>query len=309
MTSRVSVIIPAYRAERTIGRAIESVLAQSLPAYEVIVVDDGSPDRQVEVITRYGPSVRLLSQSNGKTALARNTGIEAATGDFIAFLDADDYWETSKLERQLAILTKFPEVGLVAGSFFTEEPGKDRMQGDQVGSHFADQILSARGAMAFRLASQIWTGTVMVRRDVLGKERFVSGLEPAEDRDLWVRLVLRTHTYLLSEPLATAVLEPGSISRVSVEKDCRQMLEVVARHRKTLGLLQTIQWQSHTLYRWAACDTRPSSALASLLASLCLWPFPYRRFDDMRFLGRLKRLIVLTRMLFLQASNKRGSVP
>lgn len=309
MTDHVSVIIPAYRAEQTIGRAIDSVLGQSHPAHEIIVVDDGSPDRQAEVVAGYGKSVRLIRQINGKTAQARNTGIDAATGELIAFLDADDYWEPSKLERQLTIMRHFPHVGMVAGAFFEEEPGRARKQGFPLGRQFLDRTTSARGAKAFRLASRIWTGTVMVRRDVLGTERFVSGLEPAEDRDLWVRLVLQTPIYLLSEPLATAVLIPGSISRESVDKDCRNMLEVVERHRQTLGLLGTSQWKSHTLYRWAACDNNAASAFSRLLASFYFWPLPYLNFDDMRFLGRVKRLLTLSRAFVQGHLTTGGNLP
>ena len=232
---RVSVIIPAYRAERTIRRAIDSVLAQTAPAAEVIVVDDGSPDGQAEVVAGYGDRVRLIRNANGGAAAARNAGIEAATGDFVAFLDADDYWEPTKLQRQLAVFDRNPELAMVAGRYFEERPGRPRTAPADTDPQWHDRVLACKGESAFRLATMVWTGTVMIRREALGQERFVSGLEPAEDRDLWVRLTARHPCCLVSEPLATAVLEGGSLSRSNVDRDCGNMLRVVERHRQLIG--------------------------------------------------------------------------
>ncbi len=89
----ISVVIPAYRAARTIERAVDSVLGQTRRADEIIVVDDGSPDDLAEVLGRYGSRVRLLRKRNGGAASARNLAIEECRGELIAFLDADDYWE------------------------------------------------------------------------------------------------------------------------------------------------------------------------------------------------------------------------
>ena len=125
----ISVVIPAFRAERTIQRAMDSVLAQTKPASEIIVVDDGSPDNQAAIVSQYGPPVILLRQANGKTAVARNTGIERATGDFVAFLDADDYWEPEKLERQLAVFATHPRSGCCRQSLLL--PGAEWNSRDQ----------------------------------------------------------------------------------------------------------------------------------------------------------------------------------
>lgn len=293
---RVSVVIPAYRAERTIRRAVDSVLAQTHPADEIIVIDDGSPDNLAEVVERtYGGRVILIRQPNGKTAKARNAGLDRATGDFVAFLDADDYWEPTKLEKQLAVFERHPEVGMVAGQFFEQMPGEERVaparqKGDVV---LLDRVVRTSGPGAFRLATVIWTGTVIIRRDVMATERFGSGLEPAEDRDYWVRIAAKCPSYLLSEPLATAVLEEGSISRSNIARDCRSMLAVVRRHRAMLGVRAARLWESHTLYRWAANDPHAVSALPRLAESFWLWPMPFRDVPGMQRFGRLKRMVVL----------------
>lgn len=95
----ISAVIPAYNRASTVGRAIDSVLAQSFPVREVIVVDDGSDDETASVVSAYGHSVRLIQQPNLGASLARNRGVEEARGEWIAFLDSDDYWLPGHLER------------------------------------------------------------------------------------------------------------------------------------------------------------------------------------------------------------------
>jgi glycosyltransferase involved in cell wall biosynthesis len=102
MPSSVSVIIPAYNAGQRVSRTIATVLNQTLPVLEVIVVDDGSSDDTVEVVKRFGPPVRVVSKPNGGPASARNLGASLARGDWLAMLDADDWWFPRKNELQFA---------------------------------------------------------------------------------------------------------------------------------------------------------------------------------------------------------------
>lgn len=111
----VSVIIPAYNAERFVGEAIESVLAQTWRDLECIVVDDGSTDATGVIASGFDdPRVVVVSKKNERTvALARNVGLDAARAPLIAFLDADDVWLPPKLEKQIALLRRRADVGLV----------------------------------------------------------------------------------------------------------------------------------------------------------------------------------------------------
>src|SRR5690242_15829202 len=113
----VSVIIPAYRCATTIRRAVDSLLAQTQPPRQILVVDDSSPDDLAAALESYGPAVTHLRKPNGGAASARNYGIERATGGLVALLDADDYWEPTKLERQVEVLRRHPEVGVVASLY------------------------------------------------------------------------------------------------------------------------------------------------------------------------------------------------
>lgn len=105
---QVSAVIPTYNCSRLLRRAIDSVLAQSIPV-ELIVVDDGSSDDTATVVASYGNAVRYLYQPNAGAAAARNAGICAARGEWIAFLDHDDEWLPTKTEKQLAAIKMRPE--------------------------------------------------------------------------------------------------------------------------------------------------------------------------------------------------------
>jgi glycosyltransferase involved in cell wall biosynthesis len=111
-TPTVSCAIPARNAERYLAEAIDSVLGQTHPVHEIVVVDDGSTDATAAVAAGYGPPVALIRQAPTSIAAARNAGLRAARGEFIAFLDADDLWYPAKLERQLGRFRARPETDM-----------------------------------------------------------------------------------------------------------------------------------------------------------------------------------------------------
>ncbi len=125
MTSPVSVIIPTYQCGPYLLRAVESVFSQTYPAesIEVIVVDDGSTDDTREVMRPYLRDVRYIQQQNAGVAAARNTGLREARGDFIALLDADDYWFPERLQRSIAALHG-KERTVLQSDYFLELNGK-----------------------------------------------------------------------------------------------------------------------------------------------------------------------------------------
>jgi glycosyltransferase involved in cell wall biosynthesis len=264
----VSVVIPAYRAARTVCRAVDSVLAQSAPAAEIIVVDDGSPDDLPGVLVPYGNRVTLIRKNNGGAASARNAGIDQARGAFIAFLDADDYWEPHKLKRQLQTFQAHSSLGLVASSYYEQAAGQCTRHVINKPASILDRVMIVDGKEAFALATQIWTGTVVVRRDVLGEHRFCTSLETAEDRDLWLRLLVAAPLYYLSQPLATAVLEPNSLSRSNIDRDCSNMLRIVHRYEALLGESGVRRWEADVFKRWAANHLGAGDARSALAPAL-----------------------------------------
>jgi glycosyltransferase involved in cell wall biosynthesis/CelD/BcsL family acetyltransferase involved in cellulose biosynthesis len=267
----VSVIIPAYRAASTIGRAIDSVLAQSRPAAEIIVVDDGSPEDIEAAIARFQKRVTYVKKPNGGAASARNAGIARAAGDVVTFLDADDYWEPNKIARQIDHLERHPEVGMVGSWLYLQQPGGPRRPDPAIDPTYFDKVLRLHGPDAFHAAGMFWTGTVAIRRDVLGEARFDESLTTAEDRELWLRLLLRAPAYLSGEALATCVLEAGSLSRGNVERDCRNMLAVIERYKDMLGPDAYRHWKSDVHRRWSTrllADGDPRGALRPALTHL-----------------------------------------
>jgi glycosyltransferase involved in cell wall biosynthesis len=174
MTARlVSVVVPAFQAERFLGPALDSALAQDHPALEVIVVDDGSTDGTARIAA--SRPVRLLSQPNQGPAAARNAGIAAARGEYLAILDADDLWPHDRVSTQAAHLDAHPEVGLVLGlthAFLS--PGEPH---DRPFPRTSDGELVAG-----------IPGTMMVRRSVLDAVgRFDEDLRLCEDVDWLAR--------------------------------------------------------------------------------------------------------------------------
>ena len=183
----VSVIIPAYNSESTIQATLDSVRAQSYTQLEIIVIDDGSQDSTVEIVAsvaKLDARIRWFSYSNAGPAIARNRGIEKATGDFLSFMDADDLWTTDKIEAQLAQLKKCPEAGL-AYSFVNWIDGSDEFL--RPGSH-----VKANGYALEQLlvGNFIDNGSnVLIRRDVISAVgKFNPQLPPSEDWDMWLRI-------------------------------------------------------------------------------------------------------------------------
>lgn len=122
---RVSVIIPAYNAEKFVSAAIDSVLAQTCPAVECIVIDDGSTDRTAEIVKAYGERVRYVHQPNSGRSAARNRGISLASSEYLAFLDADDFLSPEKLQQQMVFLQTHPECDAVYSRIAYFEQGRE----------------------------------------------------------------------------------------------------------------------------------------------------------------------------------------
>lgn len=271
----VSVVIPAYRAARTIRRAIESVLRGTLRPREIVVVDDGSPDPTATVARASDPCVRVLRQPNAGAAAARNRGLDAAQGAYLAFLDADDYWESTALAQRMHAFAAHLSAGAVASRWFEESPQGQRWPSYVEHEECFGTLRRAGSDCAFATGMCIWTSALVVRRAALGDLRFESGLEPAEDRDLWIRLAATCDVYLLDEPLATAVLEPGSLSRSNIDRDYQNMMRVVRKHAALLGAEGRRAQEAVVLRRWAArylAAGVPAAALPRALERLRIQP-------------------------------------
>jgi glycosyltransferase involved in cell wall biosynthesis len=191
-SDRVSVIIPAYNVSGFIVEALDSVLAQTKPAHQVIVVNDGSPDTvELEaVLLPYRDRITYLVQENRGLSGARNTGLRAATGDFISLLDADDFWLPNYLEEQVGYLKQHPEHDLVyCDALFFGASVHD-------GVRYMDLCPSDGEASSTALISRRCHVFVAVtaRASVLAGLGFDESLRSCEDFDCWLRLTAAGHS-------------------------------------------------------------------------------------------------------------------
>src|SRR5579884_3094177 len=161
---RVSVVIPLYNCEQHSGEAIASVLRQTYRDYEIIVVDDGSTDGSAAIVQRFGPAVRYVYQTNAGVSVATNRGVALSNGELIAFLDNDDVWLPTKLERQIQYLNEHPACGFVNCDMqYVSEAGKklDKfLRGVDTRETFV---------RLFQKGYVIMCSAVMIRRDVFMK--------------------------------------------------------------------------------------------------------------------------------------------
>lgn len=252
---RVSVVIPAYNAEATLADALDSVLAQTRPPDEIIVVDDGSRDGTATLAESYGPrGVKLLRRENGGPGRARNTGITAATGELVALLDADDAWATDKLARQLPLFERHPLLVAAAGAWtwgpggpFPEDmPVPLFLRGDEW-----RRPLRATEDSRLRLGFSMVSSTVVASRLALLSQPFDADLPTAEDRDVWIRLAELGDLWFDPLPLVVVACRPDSQSNSDTGRDCRSMLAVLDRYRHGIRAAELREWEARTYGKWA----------------------------------------------------------
>ena len=193
---KISAVIPAYNSAAHIQRALDSVLTQTRPADEIIVVDDGSTDGTAEIVRSYGDKVRLIEQANSGASAARNAGILAATGDWIALLDADDEWLPEKLKMQTEFIERDTSIVWVTSNY-------DRCLCDQ---NIRKTHPAKKKAMkklfnrcyyvdffdAFLLDSYGNTDTMLIKKEAIVQAGlFFVGQKRANDMDMWWRIAFR----------------------------------------------------------------------------------------------------------------------
>jgi glycosyltransferase involved in cell wall biosynthesis len=295
MNKLVTVIIPTYNRCRRVVEAVESVLAQTYPLIEVIVVDDGSTDGTEAALQPYAGRIRYLSQRNGGPAAARNLGIREASGQYIALLDSDDLWAPTKIEKQVALIEQSPKTGVV----FSEATVMDLRLGT---SRLLSHPEELRGDIQRKL---LWKNHVLPTSSVLARREcfdtvglFDETLGQAEDWELWMRISRQFTFDFVPEPLVSYRFHNGSVSSnlLALHPYEIKVVERAFREDPVDGsnrvlrrrILAWYHWATGADYLWAA---RYSMALRHLLHSLMLWPFERR---EAAFLLRAPLSHVLT---------------
>lgn len=214
-----SVIVPTYKAQKYIAKTIKSVLAQTYPHFELIIVDDESPDQSVEICRQFqDPRLKIISQKNRGLAGARNTGIRHSQGDYLAFLDADDLWLPEKLEKHLQHLESSSQVGI---SFSRSEfiDSEDR----SIGTYQMPKLKNITASYLL-CRNPIGNGSApVIRREVFTEIKFQDNLygtvedfyfdesfRQSEDIECWIRIAIATKWQIEGIPEALTLYRVNS---------------------------------------------------------------------------------------------------
>jgi len=215
----ISCVVPVYNGERFVADAVKSILAQSYRPIEIIVVNDGSTDRTADVLAEFGEQITVTHQENAGQAAARNNGIQTATGNFIAFLDADDLWEPEKLERQMSWLAEHPELQIctcLMQNFWAPE--------------LADEAEAMRDTQHARPFVATWQG-VLAKREVFDTVgRIDTGAAYADVREWMHRArTLGVNVGRIDEVLVRRRIHGANISRGRAQLEPELLLRLAER--------------------------------------------------------------------------------
>lgn len=274
----VTVVIPVYNGAHFVGKAIDSVLAQTRPAAEILVINDGSTDNIVEVVGRYGDAVKLISQPNGGLSNARNTGIRLAHSRYIAFLDADDWWDPKKLEAQVAAMTADPG----ANANYTGLMRVDAVTGEER-AYLPPSVRDVTRAVQWCNPAGPTGSSILVSKEMLDRVGpFKEHLPACEDWDMWFRLTRAGTKFTVTpEPLSYILVSSSSMSGDadhmyntfllmldSLLKDMRGLRRWVWRRR-------ILAYQAYKAVLTAKGAGRGDRERAYMWKSLAAWPSPF----------------------------------
>ena len=276
MSISITAIIPTYNRPALLRRAIDSVLAQTRPAEELLVVDDGSTDDTEAVIrTNYGDKVRYIRQENAGTAAARNRGAREARGQWLSFLDHDDEWLPRRLELHSGAIAADPETALIYSSFYVTA------HNDAARRIMAPAPAPESLYPGVRLQNLLPTPAMSIRKDAyLAVGGFNESLRGScEDWDLLVRITRRYRATRIPEPLLLAHEQASSQSRRYVTMLERELSIVETTLLDGFTGWRRMVWRNRILaaiYARAAVGAREAGAAAwpYLLKSFGYWPVP-----------------------------------
>lgn len=277
----VSVVIPAYNYAQFLPGAIASVLNQTGPPFELIIVDDGSTDNTREVVAQYGDRIRYIYQTNAGLAASRNTGIRNARFDHLAFLDADDEWLPGFLQILFAKFAELPETFAVIACRETY------VNAD--GEPFATKRLSPQVAREITcrdilLKTQFAADGVVVKRAAFDEcGLFDDTMRSSEDRDMWARIAAKRRIFLLADRLALIRKHGDNMSKQAdrMKRTGRRVINKAWAARLVprgcvgfwLKVLSFHFFQAAWMYHE---ERRRACALRDLAKSVLVWPWFFR---------------------------------
>jgi hypothetical protein len=246
MSPRFSVVIPAFNSAATLARAIESVRTQSWPAHEIIVVDDGSTDATADIARQFGGAVHLIQQTNRGVSVARNAGAATATGDWLAFLDADDWYAADRIKLHAEWIAEDATLDFLTGDYeYRNEAGI--LLGTSMAQHESGRMMLAKAAAAPRVVMDTPVELAAFVADHFGdthtlsvpRRRFVelggypTGFKVCEDVHFLTRLVATSRRIgVVCPSLGVYLIHGGSATRrdpVAAQRENVRTLTDLAR--------------------------------------------------------------------------------
>lgn len=243
-----TVIIAVYNGERTIAHAIQSVLDQSYPAHEIIVIDDGSTDGTAEQVKQFGGVVRYIYQQNAGVAAARNAGVDAATADWLSFLDADDYYYPDRLKWQAELLQRHSKLDFMTGDFDYVHPDGSLIRRSMESTEAGKQLLQQAAGVDDIIMSGELLGSFVEKHFgdthtlAMPKKTFQElggypvGVAVCEDVNLLIRLCARSQSVgVICRPMAAYVIHESSATRSDPLRAQLQTLDALLPLRQSLA--------------------------------------------------------------------------
>ncbi len=289
---RASVVIPSYNCGRYVLEAVESARSQTLPPFEIIVVDDGSTDdtRQVLESAIADGTIRYVWQANQGPGAARNAGIAVARGNYIAFLDADDVLLPTSLEERVEVVRRWPHTVMVFGNYYLEGIEGQRtvsLRRNELLHHARPACVADHRALFegdFReicgIGREVWTGAVLVKRAVFDRVGlFRTDTRLFEDRDMWLRIIAEGAVAYVDLPLTVYKRYRGTLTEAcmgnrSEHANASIMVygPVWSRHRRDRKVRrfsgERLGWAYYDRARHHADSGRRARAFIDLLRSV-----------------------------------------
>lgn len=202
-----SVIIPLYNKASYIENAIESVFSQSCKSFELIIVNDGSTDNGLDIVTKIKsekyPEIVIIDQPNKGVSSARNNGVKSARYEYIVFLDADDWWENSFLEEMKNLIIKFPDGGIYGSSYYIVKNNSKKVASIGISPDFDYGVINYFQVYSRTLVMPLTSISVVIPKKIFIEEKgFKKSLKLGEDFDLWLRIALKYDVVFINMPLA-----------------------------------------------------------------------------------------------------------
>ena len=208
---KISVIVPVYNAEQYLHRCVDSILAQTFPDFELLLIDDGSKDRSAEICDEYAwkdERVRVFHKENGGVSSARNLGLDKAKGEWVSFVDADDIIYSNNLDILFEVGKNNPTINFVIGNYFYKMGNNKKL-----GSILNSQILYDPFKLLYENKLTIRAGVILVKYSVISSFRFDENITVNEDTKMWVDLLLSSEVYFVNSFIHEYVMDNSCLSK------------------------------------------------------------------------------------------------